>query len=326
MAQADSTIVNEATSIQTILAIRKTFVAQTITNGKVLASQEIPLSFQGQGIIDNIRIRNGEVIKPGQLLASLQNDTQELALLEAQLQLEESRVEINDQLITQGGKRGDTVSVSREVFAYIKLRSGYNRALLTVQKARLELDKTFLYAPIGGTVANLTISTFSTTPTDKPFCTLLNRNEMLVRCTILETELGTVQLGQMARVEPVGIFGATYVARVVDINPMVSAQGLVDVTIRIIKPDSRLLTGMNVRVLIEKNFPDKLTVPKEAVVERNARKVVFTFKDGLAKWHYVITGQENDSEIIITEGLEAGEEVIVKGNLNLGHDARVEKR
>ena len=325
IAQADSTLSKVATSVQTALAIRKTFVAQTITNGKVLASQEIPLSFQGQGIIENIRIQNGATVKPGQLLATLQNEVQELALREAQLQLDESRVEINDQLITQGGKRGDTASVSREVFAYIKLRSGYNRAMLAVQKARLELDRTFLYAPVAGTVANLTLSAYSPTPSDKPFCTLLNRSNMLVRCPILETELGTVQPGQIARVEPVGIFGATYMARVTDINPIVNAQGLVEVSVSILQPDARLLPGMNVRVLIEKSFSDKLTVSKDAVVERSARKVVFTFKEGLAKWHYVTTGQENDREIVITEGLEAGEEVIIKGNLNLGHDAKVEK-
>jgi RND family efflux transporter MFP subunit len=271
-------------------------------------------------------VRNGVVTKPRQLLACLQNDTQELVLREAQLQLDESRVEINDQLITQGGRPGDTTSVSREVFDYIKLRSGYNRALLAVQKARLELDKTFLYAPIGGVVANMSLTAYSPAPADKPFCTLLNRNEMFVRCPILETELGTVQPGQMARVEPVGILGAAYKAKVVEINPIVSTQGLVEVTIRILQPDAKLLPGMNVRVLIAKTFLDKLTIPKEAVVERSARKVLFTFKDGLAKWHYVSTGQANDKEIVITEGLEAGEEVIVTGNLNLGHDAPVEKR
>ncbi|WP_025764395.1 efflux RND transporter periplasmic adaptor subunit [Dyadobacter tibetensis] len=325
LARADSTTVGEVTHVQTAPAQSKTFVAQIISNGKVLAAQEIPLSFQSQGIITHIAVKNGVSVKAGQLIASMHNDAQKLALREAQLQLEESRVEVSDQLITQGGKRGDTASVSKEVYAYIKLRSGYNRALLAVQKAQLELSKTFLYCPVAGTVANLTVSNYSSSPSDKPLCTLLNRKEMLIRCPILETELAAVLVGQSGQVEPIGRPGRVYKAKVLDINPVVSSQGLVDVTIQVLKPDAMLLSGMNVRVMIEKSFPGQLVVPKQAVVERSGRKVIFTYKDGLAKWHYVTTGRENDRNVTITEGLEAGEEVILSGHLNLGHDAKVEK-
>jgi RND family efflux transporter MFP subunit len=326
IAQADSTMGREVTIVRTGNAVRKTFVAQVISNGKVLAAQEIPLLFQSQGIIAHIAIENGALVKEGQLIASLQNDAQKLALTEAQLQLDESRVEVSDQLITQGGRRGDTTSVSKEVYAYIKLRSGYNRALLVVQKAQLELSKTLLYCPISGTIANLTVSNYSPAPMDKPFCTLLNRNEMLIRCSILETELAEVVIGQTARIEPVGRPRLKYTARVRDINPVVSSQGLVDVTIQVLKADAMLLSGMNVRVMINKSFPEQIVVPKQSVVERSGRKVIFTYEDGLAKWHYVTIGQENDKEVTIIEGLETGEEVIVSGQLNLGHDAKVAKR
>lgn len=325
LASTDSAMVNEATNVQTKIVKRKSFVAQTMTNGTVLALQEIPLKFLVQGIVKEVKIYNGASTKRGQLLASLENDTQKLALNEAQLQLDESLVEVNDLLITQGGKRGDSTSVAKDVFSYIKLRSGYNRAVLALQKARLDYERTFLYAPTDGIVANLTLSSYSPVEMDKAFCTLVNRKEMLVRCNILESELKEVALGQTARIQPIGFFGIEYLAKVININPIVNDQGLVEITGRILRPSDELLSGMNVRVQIEKTFSNQLTIPKEAVVERNSRKVVFVFKNGLAKWLNVTTGLENDREIVITEGLEAGDEVIVNGNLNLAHNAKVEK-
>jgi hypothetical protein len=37
----------------------------------------------------------------------------------------------------------------------------------------------------------------------------------------------------------------------------------------------------------------------------------------------VTIAHENDTEIALSEGIKAGDVVIVEGNLNLGHDARV---
>jgi hypothetical protein len=52
--------------------------------------------------------------------------------------------------------------------------------------------------------------------------------------------------------------------------------------------------------------------------------VVFAYENGLAKWNYVSITHENETSVVISEGLKAGALVIIEGNLNLGHDAKVE--
>ena len=81
---------------------------------------------------------------------------------------------------------------------------------------------------------------------------------------------------------------------------------------------------MNARIIIEKTLLNQLVVPKSAVVERSGRKVVFAYENGLAKWNYVSIAHENETSVVISEGLKAGAFVIIEGNLNLGHDAKVE--
>lgn len=325
-AQENASPATRSFQVEIATAARKPFTSRVISNGNVLSAQELPLALQGPGLIERITVRNGASVRAGQLLASLRNEEQQLSLAEARNQLQESEVEVNDQLLTQGGQRGDTASVSQDVYAYIKLRSGYNKALLALRKAQLELSKTFLYAPIDGVVANLTLSPNSQTPADKPFCTLISRDEIFTRCHVLETELASVQAGQTAQVIPIGQKDRIYQAGVTGINPIVDAHGLVEVTLRINKPDNRLLSGMNVRVIIEKKFQAQTVVPRAAVLRRGDRNVVFTYVDGLAKWNYVEIGEENEKEIVVINGIRDGDRVITSGNQNLAHEARVKIR
>ena len=78
------------------------------------------------------------------------------------------------------------------------------------------------------------------------------------------------------------------------------------------------------KLSLRKKLPHKLVIPKQAVVLRSEKQVVFTYSAGKAKWVYVKTGLENISSFVVTEGLVAGDSVIYEGNLNLAHDSGVE--
>jgi RND family efflux transporter MFP subunit len=146
---------------------------------------------------------------------------------------------------------------------------------------------------------------------------------MVVEVSILESELSVVTLGQVAKVKSLAYADRNYIGKVSEINPMVNEQGLVLIKVRIQNPDQYLLEGMNAQVIIEKKLQNQIIVPKEAVVERSGKKVVFVYENGFAKWNYVTIAHENSQEVAISEGIKAGQKVIVEGNLNLGHDAKV---
>ena len=58
---------------------------------------------------------------------------------------------------------------------------------------------------------------------------------------------------------------------------------------------------------------------------RQGRQVVFTLQGDQAIWNYVQTGLENADTYTILEGLKEGDEVIVTGNVNLAHEAKVKR-
>jgi membrane fusion protein (multidrug efflux system) len=84
--------------------------------------------------------------------------------------------------------------------------------------------------------------------------------------------------------------------------------------------------GMHGSAIIKVPSKKTLLVPKEAVVIRGNRSVVFTYENGLAKWNYVTVGRNNGVEIEIMEGLEKNVKVITSNNLQLAHEAVVKEK
>lgn len=317
--------------VSTKVAERKAFRWVLLSNGKISNQSASKITFKSSGVIAYIKVKNGARVQAGQLLAQLENHEQTLALRQVELQLSEAKVEINDLLISQGGRKGDSTSVKPDVWTYIKLRSGYERARLALLKAQNDLENTYLRAPFGGIVANLNTKPFNNTSSSEAFCTLLSQAAPLVEFVVLETELMAVQTGQKVVIQPIAFGERTYQGTVEEINPFVNDQGLVQVKARVQNGDKYLFEGMNVRVRVEKSISNQVVVPKEAIVERSGKKVIFTYvadtdTSGLAKWNYVTIAHENDTETAINEGIKAKDVVIVEGNLNIGHDARVKLR
>jgi len=139
---------------------------------------------------------------------------------------------------------------------------------------------------------------------------------------VLESELPLLGEGDMVFVTPFAMPGFTAEGRVTEINPLVDVDGMVKVKASV-AGRGRLFEGMNVRVNVQRQLGKQLVVPKEAVVLRSGKQVVFTLENGKAFWNYVQTGLENAAHYTITEGLKAGDTVITSGNINLAHESPV---
>ncbi|WGH74115.1 hypothetical protein P8625_08265 [Tenacibaculum tangerinum] len=92
---------------------------------------------------------------------------------------------------------------------------------------------------------------------------------------------------------------------------------------KITSENTGLLDGMNAKILINRPLENVILIPKEALVLRTNREVVFTKENDLAKWNYVEIAGENKDSYAIKKGLKLTDTIIVSGNLNLAHDAKV---
>lgn len=308
--------------VKTIKVIEKPFLYIIQSSGQIEAQQQSKLQFKKGGWIQEILADNGQMVYKGQTLAQLDTTEMYLALQKALLQVETGKKKYEDLLIQHKIDLSDSSEISPELHQTFKLNSGLMKAELDLKEAQLNISNCTLQSPMNGIVADLDFKVFNTINQTDIFCTIYSPQSLELIVRVLESEISQIYINQKAIVYPLAVPGKKYEVFLKNINPRIDEDGLVDLRFYFHQPQG-LLPGMNTQVEIQIPQKQSLVVPKDAIVMRSGRKVVFTEKNGKAQWNYVETGLENEREVEIIKGLEAGQWAIVSNNLQLDHDSSI---
>lgn len=312
------------TYVDTMVLHQKEFNKQIVCNGRLRAKAKSELNFNGQGIIAEVFVREGQHIGKGKLIATLDKQDRQRELEKAEHELQRAKVELTDKLIGLG--YNDMNAVPADVMERAEVMSGYYSAKFQLQSAKKALEECNLYAPFSGRIADLEAKRFQ--KNDK-VCTLVDDSGFEVEFRILEAELSGVRIGQKVKVTPFVQDSIQYEGRVTEINPLVDDKGLVKIKAQLSNRGNTLLDGMNVRVIVEEKMQHMFVVPKDAVVERDGYQVIFLLEEGRAVWTYVDVVHSNISSFAITgcqrkeTTIKEGDIVITSGNLNLADGTEV---
>lgn len=319
------TLLEEKNIVETIVLEKKDFMQEIVSNGKITAIQRADLFFESSGFIEAVHLKNGQQISPEQEIARLQDDEYQFALNKAKLSLEQASIEKLDALIGMGYTQTDTeYTPDHEKIANI--RSGYLSAQLQYEEAKRMVENTILLAPFAGKISGITQQKYEKADLSKPFCTLINDTRFYIDFPLLETEISKVKIGQKVKVKPISDVNEV-TGTITEINPRIDENGLVWLKAEVKNPGA-YLEGMNVKVSIKQAIPNQLVVPKQAVVLRQNKEVLFKYLSGTAYWTYlkVLNENENEYSVMAKEdaSLEPGDTIIVSNNLNLAHESEVE--
>ncbi len=299
------------------------FEHELVSNGKISARTVAELKFQTSETIAQIFVKNGSRVSQGQRIAILDTYSINNRLEQAKDALDRSRLEMQDVLIGQGYKLDSLGAVPADVMQLARVKSGFNTAQTQFNMATHDLQRATLSAPIGGVIANLFAKPHTLSSPSEVFCNIIDTRTLEVQFTVLENELGFIDIGDNMKIVPFSMPELEVNGRVSEINPWVNENGMVQVKATV-NYHARLVEGMNVRVSTFRSAGKQWVVPKTAVVLRTGKQVVFTVVDGRAIWNYVQTGLENATEYTITsETLKEGDQIIVSGNINLAHESPV---
>lgn len=309
--------------VKILLLEEREFNHELMSNGIIVAAQRADLRFDEADVVEDIFVKNGQRVHKGQKIAQLTQFKLYNAVQQASDNLEKAKLELHDVLISQGFALADSLKVPQEILRIAKIKSNYTYSLIQYELAKHTLSHSVLYAPFDGVIANLAAKKYNMPPANEPFCTVIADNAMDVQFSVLETELPLIRQGDRVEISPFSIKHYHATAVITEINPLVDENGMVKVKARIRGGTQGLYEGMNIRVRVQRSAGRQLIIPKEALVLRNNRKVVFTVKGNQAAWNYVQTGLENASGYVIAEGLKAGDSVVYEGNLNLAHETPI---
>lgn len=318
-------LLSETPEVSVIQLESKPFYQELVSNGRLKAGRMVDLYFKNGEPVDHIYVRNGQRVKKGDKLAKLNDFKLIQKTRQALVTLEKSRLEMADLLIGQGYAPEDSMAIPASIMKLVRIKSGYEQSLSNYELAWREEKDAILKAPFDGVVANLFMTELNTASLSEPFCRLIDPESLEAAFTVLENELPLICKGDQVRVRPFAVSGQSYMGTITEVNPLVETSGMVQVRAAV-QGNERLFEGMNLQISILRVIPNRLVVPKTAVVMRSGKQVLFTYDKGKAMWNYVTTELENETEYSVTgKDIKAGDWVITNGNINLAHEAPVNK-
>jgi RND family efflux transporter MFP subunit len=315
--------------------VRDTLVISVSAAAQAAAERDSRILAQVAGRVMDVTVRDNDRVAAGQLLVAI--DTTEYALGLARAEANLARTQASFRELTLFDDQIADSAVRAERARVARAKSGLAEAEVSVREADLQLQRTRVTAPFAGRAASVKVMPGQTVRVGDELVTVVDLNPIRVVVQVLESEVGLLTPGRRAVVAFAAFPGEEFVGRIETINPVVEQDTrTANVTVTIPNPNNRILPGMYARVALEaRKFPNRILVPRAAVLERDRRTMLFVFQGdgagattGLAKWRYVTTGLANDSLVEIvanpeTEMVQPGEIVLTDGHYTLIHDARV---
>ena len=194
-----------------------------------------------------------------------------------------------------------------------------------VDLAQAKLDKTVLSAPFAGILGLRHVSVGDYVTPGQDIINLENIQPLKVDFRIPETYLTDLHSGQTIRITVDALPGEAFEGAVYAIDPRIDAAGR-SLVIRAQLPNEhmRLRPGLFARVkLVVARQNDALLIPEEALMPKGDKQFVYKVVDGKAKMTQVHTGLHRDGQVQITDGLAAGDVVIVAGQMKVRPDGAV---
>lgn len=309
--------------------LREEMVLEVTASGQAAAWRQAVLTAEVEARVDGIPVRESQRVGPGDPLVALDPAEYELNVAERRAGLRQAEAAYRE-IVLFDEETIEDPAVRAERDRVARAKSGLDAAELQLMRAERELERTRVRAPFPGRVASIRVVPGQLVRAGDELMTIVDLDPIKVEVQVLEGELRWLEPGRKAEVRFSAFPGEPFVGEIRTINPVVDQETrAAKVTVLVRNPAGRVLPGMYARVSLEaQRITDRVLVPREAVLERDRRTMLFVHEDGRAKWRYVTTGLENDDyfEIVpdpATDMVEAGEIVLVDGHYTLTHDARV---
>lgn len=285
------------------------------------AEHMVNIGFMVAGKISSVNFEEGQTIKKGQLIASIDPADYQLGVVAANADLTKANDEFRRLKIMYD--RGSLTP------------SDYQTIVKTVEQAQAQqkiqirrLKDTRLYAPVTGLLARRSAEPGMVVGQGTPVFTLVAIQPIRISASVPETELGQVNVGSTASIY-IAAIDATYTGTVSLIGAVADpATRAYPIKISLANLDQKIRPGMVAEVSLTGEGKDKvLTVPVEAVLHDDA-DAAFVFVVDMQKHHAfkrkVTVGNMYGNEIALSAGLKAGEVVVTGGKQKVLNGVKVQ--
>lgn len=325
--------------------IRRDMFETIKASGNLEAVNKVDVFSQIPGVIENCLVREGDMVKKGEVLAELDDD--ELILNYRQAQTTLSQALVNKENLAQTLRRNEELykdqllsdqQIEQIRAQYALAESQVKSARVALDMAKLNLSRAKIRAPMSGKVAVRNCENNQRVSGADILFRISDLSKLQVKIYVtaedvhrIEKEKRPVRLTFDALRE--GQFDKVYEGKVSFISPVVNPDsGTVEVRVEVANSEGVLTEGMFARVVVETALHENaLVIPKQALIGEEGRYEIFvavrneaegkirahriTVKTGISDDTYteIIGGEIDENSLVIVEGqnlLSEGDSVV----------------
>ena len=285
--------------------------------GYLEEGQSIDLAFKYGGTLEAIYVKEGSRIAKGQAIAKASSPALENSLRTAQATLEQAQ-DAYDRL----KKVHDNGSLPE--IKWKEMEANLEKAQSAYDLANAMMTDNLLTSPISGTVANIDARIGENITPLKPIARVINTAGIAVKISIPEDEIAKLQVGDPAEIIIPALDNRRYEGKVSEKSMTASLlTHSYPVKVLIEKPDKELVPGMIGKVVLKADVSQGIVIPANAVLINQQGKFVWVEENGRATRRSITLGGYSGKGVIVSNGLQSGDSVIVEGYQKVSEGMRV---
>ncbi|SDK71042.1 membrane fusion protein, multidrug efflux system [Catalinimonas alkaloidigena] len=300
-----------AVAVEGMVAKLTTLNNRIVATGTVLANEEIEVRSEISGKVTEILFQEGDRVQKGQTLLRINDDE-----LRAQLQRLDYLRQLAEDNESRYKKLLDREAISQEEYDIAATEMKTSQA--EVENLKAQVSKAIIRAPFEGVIGLRQISLGSYIAPTTPITTLVDNDPIKVEFSIPARYSKSVKVGNAIDYQVEGSPN-TFRGVIYAIDPSIDpVTRTLRVRARTPNPEGELLPGAFATIeLVLEEIGETIMLPTEAVVPNRSGHIVYVSRAGKAQPQDVEVGLRTPSDIQITQGISAGDTIVVTGVLQV---------
>jgi len=318
-AQAAGDQAERIAHVETV-AVQPRSVTQTLDLAVDLRpGRRATLGAEVAGNVEAVEFDLGDAVRQGQLMARIDTRSIETEVAQAKA--------LYDQAVDEASRAESLYekhSITRD--RLISARTNRDVAKSQLDSARIRLAKSQVRAPWSGHVAARIAERGDYVDVGQALYELVDSDPLKVHASVSSDDVPYLKVGEEANVVVDALPDQSFTAKVVRLGAELDpASRTLDLEAALPNPAGTLKPGMYGRMHLPlRTLQGALVVPLSALVDFESGKVLYVVENGRAVRRSIVSGPVLGDEVVIEQGLQPGDAVIVAGQDQVADGQKVE--
>lgn len=307
-----------AIAVETTVVARSELATSVKAVGTLTAEASATLRAEVPGQILAVHFEEGQALKKGAPLYSIEATVLEAEVNEARANASRSEAAL---------KRAQELFAKQLISGtdYDAARANYDVDVARLRSSQARLSKTIIRAPFDGYVGLRRINIGDYATVGQELVDVVQLDPLRVAFSVPETLLPKIRPGQPIAVTVDAYPGEVFGGRITAVAPKTDVAGhSLEVRASLPNRELKLRPGLFVRVDVSLGSKvDAIVIPEQAIWPVGQDKIVYVVVDGVARQRVVETGSRQPGTVEVIQGLESGEIIVTAGQMKLYDGANV---